>query len=114
MVEVARIKRAVARWGDRFLERVYTAEELAQTKGKVESLAARFAAKEAVMKALGVGPAQAPWRDIEVRREPSGRPVLRLHNAARKKAATLGIRGFSVSLSHTAKDAIAFAVGQKK
>jgi holo-[acyl-carrier protein] synthase len=112
-IEIARMQAAIDRHGDRFLASVYTEGELADCRGRVESLAARFAAKEAVAKALGTGLWRqgVGWTDIEVRRQPeSGAPVLVLHNAAGALAAELGLREWSISLSHDRTNAIAFVV----
>ena len=112
-IEIARVQAAIDRHGDRFLARVYTEGELADCRGRVESLAARFAAKEAVAKALGTGLWRqgVGWTDIEVRRQPeSGAPVLYLHDAAGALAAELGLHEWSISLSHDRMNAIAFVV----
>lgn len=119
LVEVPRIEVAVQRWGERFLRRVYTPAEIAYCAGRGSSLAARWAAKEAVSKALGTGwAAQNPhaagwidWVEIEVVRQPSGEPALQLHGKAQARAAALGIVGWRVSLSHTREHAIAMALG---
>lgn len=110
LVEVARVEAAVARHGERFLQRVYTDQERVDAGGRPQSLAARFAAKEAVAKALGSGIGVVGWRDIEITRDASHRPELVLHGAAQKLAAELGLREWSVSLSHTQLYAIALAV----
>ncbi len=132
LIEVARIAQAIDRWGARFLQRVFTSDELhscgvtAQSYGRTESLAARWAAKEAAAKALGVGvrgigaaqrntdsPTFAPvaWHDLEVQRARSGRPMLLLHDTAAQIATQLGITELSLSLSHTREHAIASVVG---
>ena len=121
LVDIDRIAQAVARWGNRFLQRVFTDRELADAGGRAPSLAARFAAKEAVAKALGVGvvglgaqstgaAAAVAWRDIEVVREPNGRPVLVLHGRAAALAQRLGWRHTALSLSHARHTAIASVV----
>jgi len=113
VIEIERIQTAVDRHGSRFLERVYTARELVHCQGRVESLAGRFAAKEAVAKALGTGIWRhgVGWTDIEVLRDPqSGAPQLQLHTAAATCASTLGLHEWSVSLSHDRTQAIAFVV----
>lgn len=119
IVEVSRIQHAVTRWGDRFLARVYTPKEIAYCGGRVSSLAARWAAKEAVSKALGTGWAPQErhaagwidWIEIEVVRQDSGEPSLQLHGKALARAQTLGIAGWRLSLSHTHEHAVAFALG---
>jgi holo-[acyl-carrier protein] synthase len=109
LIEVARLEAAVTRHGQRFLDRVFTPQEQADSGGRAQSLAARFAAKEAVAKALGSGIGVISWRDIEITRETGQRPQLVLHGAAQALAAELGLREWSVSLSHTRDYAIAVA-----
>lgn len=119
LIEVTRIEHAVARWGERFLRRVYTPAEIEYCAGRPGSLAARWAAKEAVSKALGTGWApQEPhdagwidWTEIEVVRWPSGEPGLRLHGKAGERADAMGIFGWRLSLSHTREHAIAMVLG---
>lgn len=108
LIEVARIEAAVARHGERFLRRVYTAQELADSAGRPPSLAARFAAKEAAAKALGCGIGDVAWTEIEVVSGPDRQPALRLHGAAARLAGQLGLPAWSVSLSHTRTHALAF------
>jgi holo-[acyl-carrier protein] synthase len=114
-IEIERVRTAIERHGDRFLRRVYTPAELASCGGRVESLAARFAAKEAVAKALGTGIWRhgVSWTDIEIRRHrESGAPFLVLHNAAADQSDALGLREWSLSLTHDRRRAIAFVVAQ--
>lgn len=119
LVEVQRIDRAVARWGDRFLRRVYTPAEIAYCAGRPGSLAARWAAKEAVSKALGTGwAAQKPhaagwvdWTEIEVVRHSSGEPAIQLHGKALARATALAVHGWRLSLSHTENYAVAMVLG---
>ncbi len=119
LVEVHRIERAIARWGDRFLRRVFTPAEIAYCAGRPDSLAARWAAKEAVSKALGTGwAAQAPhaagwvdWTEIEVIRQHSGEPAIQLHGKAQARAAALALQGWRLSLSHTENYAVAMVLG---
>ena len=113
LVEDARIARMVEEHGDRFLERIFTAGERADSGGaaRVERLAARFAAKEAVLKALGTGwRGGIAWTDVEVVREASGRPTVRLAGEARTIAAGLGIDSWHLSLSHSGGFSIASAI----
>ncbi|RIK43871.1 MAG: holo-[acyl-carrier-protein] synthase [Chloroflexi bacterium] len=115
LIEIARIRTAVERYGAHFLERVFTAAERAACNGRTESLAARFAGKEAVAKALGTGIWRhgITWTDIEiVRVAESGEPALHLHGAAAVRAAGLGLGQWSISLSHDRERAIAVVVGQ--
>jgi holo-[acyl-carrier protein] synthase len=124
IVEIARIERAVARWGQRLLQRVFTSGEQRDCGGRASSLAARWAAKEAAAKALGiglngfgaaamVGTAQAvKLHEIEVQRAPTGQPLLVLHGQAAERAATLGWRSAALSLSHSRDYAVAFVVAE--
>jgi holo-[acyl-carrier protein] synthase len=114
IVEVARVAGVVSRWGERFLRRVYTASESERYGKRLPSLAARLAAKEAVMKALGCGRRGVAWREIEVLSLPGGRPSVSLYGRAEEKARVMGIAGFSISLSHTKDYAVAVVLGLKK
>jgi len=111
IAEVPRIRQAITRFGDRFLKRIYTADEMRYCDSKanrVERYAARFAAKEAAMKALGTGWSRGVrWRDCEVVRLPGGRPTICFHGKAGEIAAKLGVKNAALSLSHTAEQAIA-------
>jgi len=111
IAEVPRIGRSIARFGDRFLQRIFTAGEIRYCERKanrVERYAARFAAKEAAMKALGTGWNHGVrWRDCEVVRLPGGRPTMKFHGRAAEFAGKLGVRNTALSLSHTAEQAIA-------
>jgi holo-[acyl-carrier protein] synthase len=111
IAEVSRIAQALARYGDRFIHRVFTEGEIRYCDSKanrVERYAARFAAKEAGMKALGTGWSHGVrWRDIEVSRQPGGRPTITFHGKAAEFAARLGAVHVALSLSHTAEQAIA-------
>jgi holo-[acyl-carrier protein] synthase len=112
IVELPRIASAVQRWGDRFLLRIYTPQELAFSRGRTPQLAARFAAKEAVMKALGTGVRGVSWREIEVVRQRGRAPEIRLHGRAAARAAKLGLTVLAVSLSHSREYAVASVVGE--
>jgi len=111
IAEVPRIRHTIERFGDRFLKRIYTAGEIRYCDSKanrVERYAARFAAKEAAMKALGTGWSRGVrWRDCEVVRLTGGRPTLTFHGTAGEIAARLGVKNAALSLSHTAEQAIA-------
>ena len=111
IAEVPRIAQAIQRYGDRFLRRIFTEGEIQYCESKanrVERYAARFAAKEAAMKALGTGWNHGVrWRDVEVRRESGGRPTLAFHGKAAEFASKLGAVHVALSLSHTASEAIA-------
>ncbi len=114
LVDIARIQKAMNRYGKRFLDRVYCADEQAyclRKRNSAESFAARFAAKEAAAKALGTGISHGvSWLEIEVIREPSGRPSLRFHGRAAAMAQRLAINRSSLSLTHTAQLAAASVV----
>jgi holo-[acyl-carrier protein] synthase len=111
LLEVARLEQAIARRGERLLQRLFTARERAyceRFKTKYERYAGRFAAKEAAMKALGTGwRGGVRWQDLEVVREASGRPTMALHGEAGKIAARLGVKHISMSITHTAIEAFA-------
>jgi holo-[acyl-carrier protein] synthase len=116
LVEVARIERMLGDHGDRFVSRCFTAGErrycAANPARQAEHLAGRFAAKEAVLKVLGTGwSGGIAWTDVEVVREPSGKPAVRLHGQAASIAAGLGINTVLLSISHTATHATASAIG---
>lgn len=110
MIEVARIEQGLARFGRRFADRFFTAQEQAYCAGRAERLAGRFAVKEAVAKALGTGIGDMRWVDIEVVCDGRGRPELVLHNEAHALAEKQGLNHWSISLSHTDTHAIGFAV----
>jgi len=110
LIEIARIRAAVERHGERFSRRIFTPAELAHCAGKAESLAARFAAKEAVSKALGTGIGPVTWQEIEIRGGEYEAPVVILHDRAEKIAKELRLTTWSVSLSHSETHAIALVV----
>ena len=117
LIEIARIKRALANHGDRFLKRVFTSDEVLYCRGRPAELAARFAAKEAVAKALGVGMRMMAreginWKDAEIVGDMRGKPLIRLHGRAAERAEQLGLTEWAVSLTHTRDHAIAFVVAQ--
>lgn len=110
LIEIERFQITLERHGARFLERVFTPQELAEAGSNPASLAARFAAKEAVAKALGTGIGPIGWREIEILRGPLREPVLHLHGAAAALSEEKNLAAWSVSLSHTQTHAIAIAV----
>lgn len=116
LIEIARIERSVERFGDAFLQRVYTPGEIAYCQSKrnaAESLAARFAAKEAGAKALGTGISRGvSWREFEVRRLPGQRPELHLSGRAAEIAKGLGIRRLALSLTHSRSVSMAVVVAE--
>ena len=114
IAEVGRIKAAVERFGERFLKRVFTPAEVRYCMGKpnaAERLAARFAAKEAGMKAIGTGLRHGvTWQDVEVLRMPGQRPMLKFNGKAAEFAERLGCKRTHLSLSHTKEQAIAHVI----
>lgn len=116
LVEISRIERTLERFGLRFLDRVFTPAERAYCLSRnkpEESLAARFAAKEAVAKSLGLGMGEFSWQDIEVVRPDKSQPEIELKGAALAKAQVLGVRQVLISLSHTHRHAVAQAIAVK-
>jgi holo-[acyl-carrier protein] synthase len=117
LVEIARIQQSVERFGKRFLDRVYTAAEQAycmRKRNSAESLAARFAAKEAGAKALGTGISRGvSWLEIEVIREPGGRPTIRFHGRAGELAERMGVAQIALSITHTDTLSMASVVLEK-
>ena len=110
MIEVERIREAAGRHGEQFYQRFFTQAERDLCGGRFPQLAARFAAKEAVSKALGTGIGDVRWVEIEILRAERGQPDLRLHGSASALAEKLGLRTWSLSLSHTHQHAIACVV----
>lgn len=115
-VEVAAVQAALAAHGERYLRRVYTAGEIADCDGDAERLAARFAAKEAALKALRAGAGGIPWSAVEVLRAPGGHPDLALHGAAAQLAEAAGLDELAVSLTHEGglASAVVVATGAKE
>jgi len=114
LIEISRISQAIDRHGERFLRRIFTSKELALVGDKPASLAARFAAKEAVAKALGCGIGDVRWTEIEVLRGPNNQPELHLHGNARQLAMQLGYHTWSISLSHSMDFAIAMVTAMSE
>ena len=117
VIEVPRVAAAIERFGQRFLDRIFTENEIRYCDSKanrVERYAARFAAKEAGMKALGTGWNHGVrWRDVEVRRQPGGRPTIEFHGKATEFASRMGVANVALSLTHTAAEAIAQVILEK-
>jgi holo-[acyl-carrier protein] synthase len=117
MVYIPRVETALKKFGPRFIERVFTAREVAASHGFAHELAARFAAKEAVSKALGVGmrvmsPLGVKFQEVETLRDPLGKPIVVLSGRAAERAQQLGLKEWAISLSHEREYAIAFVVAQ--
>ncbi len=114
LAEVDRIRESIERFGEKFLKRIYTEREIAYVErkaNKYERYAARFAAKEAGMKAIGTGWRKGVrWQDFEVVNLPSGRPTLKLHGVAAEFAARLGVTNVQLSLTHTAQSGLAYVI----
>ncbi len=110
LVEIKRIAAAIDRHGERFLRRVFTEDELTASGGRADSLAARWAAKEAAAKALGTGVGAVAFHEIEVIQDDCRCPALRLHGAAADLAAMRGLTQWAVSLAHDGGFALAFVV----
>lgn len=110
LIEIDRFTSAYRRYESRLLQRLFTPTELQENGINMASLAARFAAKEAVAKAFGTGIGKITWHEIEICRGSQGEPVLSLHGSAQRLAEQLGIRQWALSLSHSQNHAIAFVV----
>lgn len=114
LAEVDRIRAAIERYGRRFIDRIYTPAEIAYVERKAnryERYAARFAAKEAGMKAIGTGWRRGVrWRDFEVANLPSGKPTLRFHGQAARFAESLGVKSVALSITHTKETALAYVI----
>ena len=111
IIKVDRIAASLARFGDRFTRRVLTPHEQRHVRGRPETMAGRWAAKEAVSKVLGLGVRGIGWRDIEIERLPTGQPSVRLHGRAAERAEQLGMDRVAVSISHESDYAVAIAFG---
>ncbi len=112
-IEIDRVRKTLARHPERFLTRVYTETEIAFCRGRVQELAARFAAKEATMKALGTGIRGVGWREIEILADRRGKPLVYLHGRAAKRAEAIGMGQPEVSLTHSRDLAFAFVVAPR-
>lgn len=117
LIEIGRVQSSIDRFGQRFLERIFTAGEIAYCQRKkrhaAESFAARFAAKEAGAKALGTGISRGVgWKEIEVRREPGERPTLHLSGRAAERAAAMSVRRLHLSLTHSQSVAMAVVIAE--
>jgi holo-[acyl-carrier protein] synthase len=110
LIEIARIEEVISRHGKHYLERIYTPAELVQCGKRTESLAGRFAAKEAAVKALGCGIGDVTWKEVEILGDEQHAPVLTLHGVAKQKAEQLGLVNWSVSISHSQSHSVAVVV----
>ncbi len=109
-IEIKRVEEGIERFGEKFLNRFFTAGERLDCQDQPHRLAARLTGKEAVAKALGTGIGEVSWREIEIRCDERGRPTLHLHGAAAKVSEALGLTQWDISLTHTRTDASAVAV----
>jgi holo-[acyl-carrier protein] synthase len=114
IIEIHRIEATIAKFGDRFMRRIYTDLEIAFCRGRSSELAARFAAKEAVMKAVGTGARGLGWREIEILPNHRGKPLVYLHGRAAVRAEKIGMEGIDISLSHSRDFAVAMVVGASR
>ena len=114
IIEIARIERVVARWGESFLQRIYTDPELSLYRNRPSSLAARFAAKEAVIKVFGTQCKGLRWKDIEILSDLSGKPLVNLYGEAQNIANSLGLNYLTISLSHSKEYAVALVMAVSK
>ena len=110
LIEIARIEEVIARHGKHYLERIYTPADLTQCGKRTESLAGRFAAKEAVAKALGCGIGDITWQEIEILGDDQNAPKLTLYGEAIRRADSLGLSTWSVSISHSQSHSVALVV----
>ena len=114
IIEIDRIRKVANQYGNRFYNRIYSKFEIDYCNGNPSKLATRFAAKEAVMKALGTGIRGVSWKEIEVIRQPGKAPQVYLHGRAKKRAEALGIDQMAISLSHSDNFAIASVVAESQ
>lgn len=114
IIEIGRVERVHAQYGERFLRRIYTDAEIAYCRGRAPQLASRFAAKEAVMKLLGTGVRGVRWRDIEVARARGQAPHIRLRGTATARAERIGLTDIALSLSHSREYAVASVIGDSE
>ena len=112
IIEIKRVEKVALSYGDRFLKRIYTDGEIKYCRGRAPQLASRFAAKEAVMKALGTGIRGVGWRDVEVTRKRGMAPDIKLHGRAQKRASQIGLTGLAISLSQSKGFAVASVIGE--
>ena len=110
-IEIDRIKKVYQKFGDKFLARVYTQKEIAFCRGRILELSARFAGKEAAMKALGTGIIGISWKEIEILSNRRGKPVIYFHGKAKKRAIDMKLRATDISITHLNSIAIVIVVG---
>ena len=113
IIEIDRIQNVLIKHPERFLRKIFTEYEVNYCRGRATQLAARFASKEAAMKALGTGIRGVGWREVEVQRLRSGKPYIILHGRAKKRAESMGIKKIELSISHSKKLATAMVIMYK-
>jgi len=111
IIEISRVRQAIDRWGEHFLKRIFTDSELHLYRSRPESLAVRFAGKEAAIKALSPTTAPISWREVEILSENNGKPSVHLYGQAQERAKEFGLSGLEISLSHSREYAIALVIG---
>ncbi|MQG07698.1 MAG: holo-[acyl-carrier-protein] synthase [SAR202 cluster bacterium] len=114
IIEIDRIQNVLSRYGNRFLNKIFTPEEIQYCRGRSPNLAGRFAAKEATMKALKTGARGVSWKDIEVIRASNGAPSIKLYNRALARSESLGVSSLSISFSHSRDYAVASVIASSK
>ena len=114
IVEIERVGRVTAEYGKRFLERIYTEQEILYCRGRAPQLASRFAAKEAVMKLLGTGTRGVGCKEIEIRRRRGSAPFIKLSGRAKMRAMQIGLHDIALSLSHSEQYAVASVIGESE
>ena len=113
IIEIDRIQNVLIKHPERFLRKIFTEYEVNYCRGRATQLAARFASKEAAMKALGTGIRGVGWREVEVQRLRSGKPYIILHGRAKKRAESMGIKKIELSISHSKNLATAMVIMYK-
>ena len=114
IIEIDRIQDVLSQYGDRFLNKIFTPDEIQYCRGRSPNLAGRFAAKEATMKALKTGTRGVSWKDIEVIRASNGAPSIKLYNRALARSESLGVSSLSISFSHSRDYAVASVIASSK
>ena len=114
IIEIDRIQNVLSQYGNRFLNKIFTPDEIQYCRGRSPNLAGRFAAKEATMKALKTGARGVSWKDIEVIRASYGAPSIKLYNRALARSESLGVSSLSISFSHSRDYAVASVIASSK
>tara|TARA_B000000441_G_C21720503_1_gene338801 strand:- start:475 stop:849 length:375 start_codon:yes stop_codon:yes gene_type:complete len=114
IIEIDRIQNVLSRYGNRFLNKIFTPDEIQYCRGRSPNLAGRFAAKEATMKALKTGARGVSWKDIEVIKASNGAPSIKLYNRALARSESLGVSSLSISFSHSRDYAVASVIASSK